>query len=355
MASYYKSQPKGSSSAPPPAGAGSGFYNHHQQQQQQQNPSYYGSNTHNQQQQQQQQQFYGGGFNTPQNNQTQQPQPTTSTEPTTPTVPNFWNPAAASAVVSAATGGKGLSEEAVLGIASSAWEYSVAAGTAHAIPVVGRLMGNLRVYFAVDNRYVKSKIQRILFPFFYKQWRRMEIDPSITNPQMKSNEGSDDAANATVTADPQYALPVHDENATDLYLPMMSLVSYVLLCAICYGTSGKFTPEVLPEVTSRCMITQTLEVLLMKLGIYMMQVPFPFLDLFSITGYKYLGLCINLLVGIASSVRGYWIAMVYTAGSVGYFVLKYMANNIPKRTADAGPKREFIVLGCAASQFGTMW
>jgi hypothetical protein len=75
----------------------------------------------------------------------------------------------------------------------------------------------------------------------------------------------------------------------------MSLVTYVLLCALGYGTAGKFDTEVIPDVTTKCMVTQILEVLIIRFGLYMMQAPVPFLDLFSYTGYKYLGLCINML------------------------------------------------------------
>ena len=40
------------------------------------------------------------------------------------------------------------------------------------IPGVDGIMNTLRAYFAVDNRYVKRKMQKCLFPFISKQWRR---------------------------------------------------------------------------------------------------------------------------------------------------------------------------------------
>ena len=158
----------------------------------------------------------------------------------------------------------------------------------------------------------------------------------------------------------EFALPNSDENAPDLYLPCMSLITYVLLCALCYGNAGQFNPEVIPDVTTKCMVTQVLEVLCMRFGLYMMQAPVSFLDLFSYTGYKYLGLCINMLVGLALSQlnlghRGYYITFLWTASAASYFMLKAMANNIPIVTAATGPKREVMVVAFAASQFATMW
>jgi hypothetical protein len=159
---------------------------------------------------------------------------------------------------------------------------------------------------------------------------------------------------------PQYDLPTIDENAPDLYLPSMCLVTYVLLCALGYGTAGKFDPEVIPDVTTTCIVTQILEVLIIRFGLYMMQAPVPFLDLFSYTGYKYLGLCINMLVGMMLShfgfgTRGYYVTFMWTASAASFFMLKTMANNIPLATAAAGPKREFMVVAFAASQFASMW
>jgi hypothetical protein len=41
------------------------------------------------------------------------------------------------------------------------------------IPGLEYVMGSLRGYFAVDNRYVKRKMAKLLFPFLNKQWKRV--------------------------------------------------------------------------------------------------------------------------------------------------------------------------------------
>jgi protein transport protein YIF1 len=140
----------------------------------------------------------------------------------------------------------------------------------------------------------------------------------------------------------------------------MSLITYVLLCALCYGTAGQFNPEVIPDVTTKCFFTQILEVLALRFGFYLMQTPVAVLDLFSYTGYKYLGLCINLMFGLVVShfgfgARGYYVCFCWTAAAASFFMLKTMANNIPLQTASAGPKREVMVIAFAASQLATMW
>jgi hypothetical protein len=141
----------------------------------------------------------------------------------------------------------------------------------------------------------------------------------------------------------------------------MSLITYCLLCALLYGTAGQFNPEVIADVTTKCFLTQILEVLVFRFGFYMMQAPVPFLDLFSYTGYKYLGLTINILFGMGLGhlggygTSGFYVTFLWTASAMAFFMLKTMANNIPTETAAEGPKREVMVLAFAVSQAASMW
>jgi len=216
-------------------------------------------------------------------------------------------------------------------------------GLAKGIPFLEKTLVGLRPYFAVDNYYVKRKMAKVLFPFVYKDWTRK--DTLQQNP-----DGS-----------VAYAEPIQDENAPDLYIPSMSLLTYVLLCALCYGNAGNFDPEVLPDVASKCVVTQILEVIAIRIGFYLMEAPVPLLDLISYTGYKYLGLSVNMLVGLTMGHflkyghRSYYFTYLWTATAVSFFILKVMANCIPRRTSAVGPKRQFMVLGFAVSQFATCW
>lgn len=255
---------------------------------------------------------------------------------------NFWDPAMATVAKAAVTGNLGDSK-VMMGMAESMGKDFLEKGWAKAVPGLERSMVGLRPYFAVDNSYVKRKMTKVLFPFLYKDWSRQEnIHPN---------------ADGSVA----YALPQEDENAPDLYIPTMSLLTYVLLCALCYGNAGKFNPDILPDVTSKCIVTQILEVIAIRIGFYLMEAPVPILDLISYTGYKYLGLSMNMLSGLTMGHflkyghRSYYFTYLWTATAVSYFILKVMANCIPRKTSAAGPKRQFMVLGFAASQFATCW
>lgn len=252
----------------------------------------------------------------------------------------FWNPTTAMSAAAAFTSSDSTQ---IYNVAESMGKQFLATGVAKAIPGLERSMLALRPYFAVDNHYVKQKMTRILFPFLSRDWARKPAD----------------------TVDPStnvaYLPPHLDVNAPDLYIPTMSLLTYVLLCALCYGTANKFNPEVIPDVITKCLVTQLLEVFAIRIGFYTMEASVQLLDLCSYTGYKYLGLSVNMLSGISLGQYGgyghkaYYFTYLWTASSISFFILKVMANVIPVRVSEVGPKRHLMVLGFAVSQFATCW
>mmetsp|Transcript_25283 Transcript_25283/g.31158 ORF Transcript_25283/g.31158 Transcript_25283/m.31158 type:complete len:358 (+) Transcript_25283:155-1228(+) len=272
--------------------------------------------------------------------------------------PAFWNPAMASTIASAAINASGNmnNPNTMIDLSMKMGHTFLDQGTARMIPGLERFMRNLRVYFAVDNGYVKRKMLRVLGSVFFKNWNRIHLETS-----------------GPMVTELKYALPINDDNAPDLYIPFMSLITYVLLSALCYGTAGQFHPEVLSDVTTKCFATQVLEVIIFKALLYSMKASSTaaalnmtnsFLDLFAITGYKYLSLTLNLIFGYTLSLfvtvggsKGYYAMFVWTGVCLSYFMLKTMANQIPLSAGSngTGPKREFVVLGMALSQFVSLW
>ena len=68
---------------------------------------------------------------------------------------------------------------------------------------------------------------RILIPFNIKKWGRLSVEGTAIGTASK------------------FALPRDDPNAPELYLPVMSFVTYILLCGYTKGIAYSFTPEVL--------------------------------------------------------------------------------------------------------------
>jgi hypothetical protein len=82
----------------------------------------------------------------------------------------------------------------------------------------------------------------------------------------------------------------------------------------------------------------------------MMSVTLPFLDVFSYTGYKYVGLCINLVSRVLGSTANFFVSL-YTASMLGYFIMKTMAGVVPESAAVTGPPRPLLLVAFAAMQF----
>jgi hypothetical protein len=214
-----------------------------------------------------------------------------------------------------------------------------------AVPILGAHWTSLKYYFEVDNRYVLSKLRAIVFSALLKgkKWRREEMD---------------DAPSGQDTYAKKYATPANDENAPDLYLPLMSFVTYIVVCSYIKGTNGKFTPEVLSQVMYFCLGWQLLEIVVIKCGLYTLQQQSPFLDLVANTGYKYVGLCINMLVGMLLGRTMYYVALLWTGTMTSYFMLKTLSNNYARQTSNGGMGKGMrmpLLWSFAVLQFLSIW
>jgi protein transport protein YIF1 len=131
----------------------------------------------------------------------------------------------------------------------------------------------------------------------------------------------------------KWALPKQDVNAPDLYIPLMSFFTYVLLYGLSKGLgSAEFSPDTIIQAIWRCLALQTLESCLIKFGTNMLSAPVPFLDVIAYSGYKYVPLCVNSLLKMINGTIGMIVALV-TACMLAYFVLKSMAAAIPPSAA----------------------
>lgn len=89
--------------------------------------------------------------------------------------PGVWNPATAAVMANVAgsmMSGGGLNNDVVFDSISSAGQTFFRQGTARMIPGLESTVLLLRNYFAVDNRYVVRKMQKVLLPFLSKHWQR---------------------------------------------------------------------------------------------------------------------------------------------------------------------------------------
>jgi len=181
----------------------------------------------------------------------------------------------------------------------------------------------LKYYFAVDTDYVAKKLSLVLFPYLNKDW----------SVQFHQDEP---------------VAPRDDVNARDLYIPVMSFVTYVLLCGVSLGIQEKFTPESLGIITSSALAWLFMEIIVIILSMYILNVKtdLNYIDLLSCCGYKYVGTMLCLIGSFFSSL-GYYLALLWCSCAISFFLLRSLKLSInPHDDGDftSGNKRRVYTL-----------
>lgn len=185
------------------------------------------------------------------------------------------------------------------------------------------------MYFNVNNAFVLAKLRTLLFPFTKKQWARSSEEVELGRK---------------------------DVNAPDLYLPLMALSTYVLAVGLAKGTTHVFNPEIIVEVFGSSVFSQLIQVVVIKVAMYLLvgqNMQVSWLDLLAYTGYQYIGVAINMLVGVCFGPVAYNVCLAWTAACAAFVMFKTM-QQVVGGTADSQKKLYFIVL-CAALQVALMW
>ncbi|CAK7563522.1 MAG: Protein transport protein yif1 [Sporothrix epigloea] len=165
----------------------------------------------------------------------------------------------------------------------------------------------LKHYFNVSNSYVINKLFLVLFPWRHKPWsRKQAVGPA-------GQEG-------------WYLPPRDDVNSPDMYIPVMSVVTYILLSTLVAGLRGQFQPELLGYTASVALVVVGIEILGLKLGCYLLSISntSQLLDLVAYSGYKFVGVIATIAVAeIVNGGKG-------TGGWVGWslFLYTFLANSL---------------------------
>ncbi|KAJ3343756.1 hypothetical protein HDU93_006668 [Gonapodya sp. JEL0774] len=163
-------------------------------------------------------------------------------------------------------------------------------------------VSSLKYYFAVSNRYVLNKLRLVVAPWGHGSWSRQ-----VRRSQQGTVEG--------------YRVPREDVNAPDLYIPAMAFVTYVLLVGVGLGQQDKFHPSQLGSTSTTAFALVALEVLLFRLGVYLLNVNMEgsTWDVVGVSGYKFIGIILTMFIRM-TPLRGY---MIIWMGLFGYTMVAY--------------------------------
>ena len=132
-------------------------------------------------------------------------------------------------------------------------------------------LDGLKPYFNVTNKYVLLKLIYIILPFLYK------VDSNLSTQQNLKIE------------------------SPDLYIPLMSFITYVLLIGFnsAYQQQKIFEPEILGKIASKNAFILFFQVALLKLTMFIFSnIQIPFLDVLCFIGYKMVLIVLVVIIWI---------------------------------------------------------
>eukprot|EP00924_Labyrinthula_sp_SR-Ha-C_P008396 snap_masked-scaffold_11-processed-gene-11.18-mRNA-1 protein AED:1.00 eAED:1.00 QI:0/-1/0/0/-1/1/1/0/350 len=187
-------------------------------------------------------------------------------------------------------------------------------------PGVGSFWNNLQFHFTVDNQYVLQKIKLLMFPFLHKF-------------KEYTQKGANDARTP----------PNLDFEAVDLYIPLMSFVTYTLLVGLIEGKlSDGFSPDMLSSSASISSTLVGLQISIIqgvKFAFAVRNVDLTVLEFIGLSSYKFFGLSCTLVLGLCFGTYAFLGSFAYAALTGFVFNGKYLMNKIEPREDGSLPKR----------------
>lgn len=206
----------------------------------------------------------------------------------------------------------------------------------------------MKDYFDVTNLYVLKKIRLVFFPFGLKdeEWRRQE---SYGDFQQDSN------ASVLMT-------PRGDLQAPDLYIPLMSFVTFILLVGIQKGaTEASLDFDTFSYVCSKSLFLWIFEAGIIYGCFFFLGLAKPaYLEILSYSGYKFLILSFTVMTDILLGYYPSYAVMWSLSGLYAFFFFKTLhrfagANTLQAHIQDVSVSRKTFFMGNAIAQVVLIW
>jgi len=219
------------------------------------------------------------------------------------------------------------------------------------------ITANARSYFAVTQGYVFKKMIYLLCPF-------------IKIMQTTNGHGSGPSYGQGPQSDDEHQVGSYktDVDSADLYVPSMSIVTYILLYGICKGAmAGDFHPEIMGSSLSFVLVLLILEVILFKVGFWVAKTQnINTLDLVAFAGYKYFSACMICIVTLLFSTTALRLPLLLyfalCSAAVVWAALRHLKPDGSGSNSDWRGNLQgssmlyvYVVYACAACQVPLLW
>lgn len=168
----------------------------------------------------------------------------------------------------------------------------------------------LKYYFAVDTRYVVSKLRLLVFPFTHSDWSiKYEQDGPVQ--------------------------PRFEINAPDLYIPTMAYLTYVLVAGLILGMQNRFSPEQIGMQASSALAWCLFELVIYSCTLYIanIETSLKLLDLLAYSGYKFVGIISSILLSIVGAKTAYYCGIIYTNLALAFFLVRSLKAQVLPETS----------------------
>jgi len=207
---------------------------------------------------------------------------------------------------------------------------------------------SLQKYFNVGHLYVLRKLMLILCPFPVL-FRRGQGAPQPWDSAQQEKHGAGGLKN--------------NVEEPDLYIPLMSFVTYVLVYGMQRGILSDFHPEVLSSTASFASVLLILEVTCTKCAFYVAGSAIPVYDIIANAGYKYAPLVLIVLCRIILGGNFvYYGFFVYLSTAAAVAIRHFLMNTEPANPEmrqqyglAKNPLHFYIVTALAALQLPLCW
>merc|ERR1719478_1429882 len=192
-----------------------------------------------------------------------------------------------------------------------------------------QLMSSAREYFNVNHQFVAKKLSFHVLP--------------VVKLKTDSYQFNDNGVKVRELCDP------------DLYIPLMSFMTYVIVAGLKKGVDGNdFYPEYLNTCATFAIVLMLLEVVGAKVAFYICGFPqIPFLHLFSLAGGKFVNLVIHTVLTLAIQTKLLQYLGCAVFGGSSAFGLLQMLKALPDQAH--GPLVMYAMLGFAGAQLPLFW
>ena len=114
-----------------------------------------------------------------------------------------------------------------------------------------------------------------------------------------------------------------------MYIPVMAFVTYILISTLLAGLRGQFHPEVMGSTFGYALAVVILEIVVLKLGTYVLSITneSQLLDLIAYSGYKFVGVIVTLavaeIINLGQGTGGWagWSVFIYTFLANAFFLV----------------------------------